>query len=206
MAAGRFRSPPPLSPANPTSKRRHITEIAARRTIQPFRQGELDCFCGLYSCLNALRLAAHATRPIPKSLATTLYQEGIGYLDGKDAVGVTATDGMHGGRQRYLLAYLARKLRATGIQVAIERPPISSFSGIADVLCWMEAGLAKGAAVMTHLGGAREHYSVIAGMDGKNLHLFDSSGLQRIARAGCGVGQTSRHIIDPQHLVSVRIA
>ena len=206
MAAGRFRSSPPLSPAVPIKTRRNIVEIAARQEIKPFQQGELDWFCGLYSCLNALRLATHAVRPIPKSLTTKLYQAGISYLDSEQAVGETATRGMESDRQRDLLAHLAGHIRKRGIETVIERPALSSGSKIASVFDWIEASIAKGAAVLVYLDGSQDHYTVIAGIDDRHLHFFDSIGLRRIARAGCDTRRGKRYIIDPCHLVGVRLA
>jgi len=206
MAAGRFRSPPPLSPANLNPKRSDIIEIAARQDIKPFQQGELDWFCGLYSCLNALRLAAYATRPIPKFLATKLYQAGIGYLDQQQAAGETATRGMESDRQRDLLAHLTQHLRNRGIETVIERPALLPGCKMASVFAWMEDSIAKGAPVLVYLDGSQDHYTVIAGIDDKHLHFFDSIGLRRIARAGCDTKPGSRYLVEPRHLVSVRVA
>ena len=204
MPAGKFRSSPPLSTAVPIKTRDNLTEIAARHEIKPFQQGELDWFCGLYSCLNALRIAAHAVRPISKSLSTKLYQAGIGYLDRKNAAGETATRGMESVRQRYLLGQLTRQLRGRGIEMTIERPALSD-SSIASAFDWIEASIAKGAPVLAYLDGSQDHYTVIAGIDDKHLHFFDSIGLRRIARVGCDTKPGRRYIIDPRHLVNVQV-
>lgn len=193
--APRFRPSP--------APKRTIIEIAARRRIEPFRQGELDMLCGLYSCINALRLAAHDRRPISRPLAKELFGEGMAYLDQKEAAGETAQQGMLSGRQRRLLAHLTKHLRTKGIEMAIERPFASSRPDITDVFSWMEAAIGAGWPVMAWLKGTHNHFTVIAGIDSKQLHLFDSTIFCRIRREKCGTRQ-GVHILAPKDLVGLR--
>ena len=48
--------------------------------VKPYKQGQLDTLCGLYSAINAIRLAAHPQTDLTRHLAQIMMVEGLEYL------------------------------------------------------------------------------------------------------------------------------
>lgn len=66
------RSPQNALEPDPT----RIVELSARHHIEPYRQGNLDGLCGVYTAINGLRLALHPHGPLTKADAKRLNGRG----------------------------------------------------------------------------------------------------------------------------------
>lgn len=167
------------------SQRRPLIELAARHSIEPYDQGELDYLCGVYSIVNAIRLAREANAPMAPRHTKLLFEQAIDFLFQKNALHPAVIDGITIRRWRKLAVLLAKKASTKDVVIVVEFPPKGLKRSPSALVDWLKDGLAIGAPILLHLGSDRQHYTVVAGADDKNLYLFDSTGAVRIKRYGC---------------------
>ena len=149
-------------------------ERRASKPLQPFVQGDFDSLCGLYSIVNAIRLAALPLRPLTSRQATGLFNSGIAYLQERRLLHRVIASGM----QTRLWISLARRLchHAEGPSLVFEcvLPPYHGKPiQLAEAQRWIEQSLTSQAPVLILLE-RQDHFSVISGLSEKRLHLFDS--------------------------------
>ena len=194
------------SAPNSTNSRPYLktVEIAARHEIEPFRQGNLDGLCGLYSAINGLRLALHPHRPLNRTGAKRLFRSGVEYLDRKQWLGDAIQNGMSKGRWHRLIRHLIKQISKNDLVAQAEMPSFAKRPSIDDVFSWIADSLAIGAPVLACFADYLDHYSVVVAIDDRKLRLFDSSGFKHVLRASCGIG-TGRHQITPGALIRIAV-
>jgi hypothetical protein len=172
-----------------TDELRHLAlechELAARHHLKPFAQGKLDCLCGLYSIINAMRLLRQPIAPISEVASRRLFEAGTASLLRKGLLDAALVDGMVIRHWKQLAALLARQASTNAFDVTVETPAKSGEKLSADSIeRWLVESLAEGKPVLLHLGRKHQHYTVVAGIDLHFISVFDSWDLVRIKRAG----------------------
>lgn len=154
-------------------------------TLKPLQQGDVSQLCGLYSVLNAIRLASEPVRPIPRHISQTIYRLGIDHLERKNRLHDACKSGM---KPKHQLA-LARDLipRANnllGTQMSFERLKVTpeTFHRI------IKSEIDHGRPVCLCIRGRIYHFTVICGYSETRYRLFDSQGRHYLTRRLCGVG------------------
>lgn len=171
-----------------------IAQIAARRCLKPYRQGELDFLCGVYAPINAMRLALADVAPLSKVDCKRLIAAGCRYLDAKGGLHQALTWGMDLRRRHALARHLARLISTPHLTVSVERPDHRNLKSIDDVFGWIEVSLAAGKPVLAYFANLPDHYTVVAGITPTTLQLFDSAGMHFVRRARCGLQRGAHHI------------
>ena len=196
--AGRSTSARHISPprASPSAS----YEIAARHSIKPLQQGELDCFCGIYAAINAVRLAlASSDRPLSRKDCYELFAAAAKFVASKDAA-EALTWGLALRRRLAVTKLIVKEASRLGSSLAIERPAYRRWTSIEDAFRWIEESMALGKPVLAYVAGDPEHYTVIAGITPTTLHLFDSVGMKLIRRRHINLSAGSR-ILWPSGLL-----
>jgi len=182
----------------------HAIEIAARHALEPLPQGKLDNLCGLYSTINALRLALAEVVPLSSSRVRQLFEHSVELLDRKGWLADALVEGMSLPRRLSLARCLARHVSGDGFEVTVEPPGRSSWDSIGAAFRWIDDSLAAGMPVLAWIYGVDDHYTVIAGTTDTRLHLFDSNGLRFIQKSSCAlVG--GRHQIPANGLLRIAV-
>ena len=160
-------------------------ELAVRHDLTPFTQGKLDCLCGIYSIINAVRLLRQPVWPVSHMAARQLFETGTASLLRKGLLDAAVVDGMVIRHWKQLAALLTRQASTDAFNVTVETPTKSGRKLPAESTeRWMVESIANGKPVLMHLGRRHQHYTVVAGIDRHQISLFDSWGLIRIKRAG----------------------
>ena len=157
-------------------------EVAVGRRIKPYRQGALDSYCGLYAITNAvLRLQ-------PECFADN--DDRVWHFFSKlmkCAIRLCAPErlikrGLNGLELEYITRIAVRHLNRSGHRFEVLRPesidlPIPYHFG--DCAAWMaEASKESSISVILHIEERGYfHWSVLKGIDGKRVYLFDSDGM-----------------------------
>lgn len=149
-------------------------ERTASKPLQPFVQGDFDSLCGLYSIVNAIRLAALPVRPLTSRQATGIFNSGIAYLHERRLLHGVITRGM----QTRLWISLARRLchyaESPSLVFDCVLPPHHGKPiQLVEARTWINDSLTRQAPVLILLE-RQDHFSVISGTSEKRLHLFDS--------------------------------
>ena len=193
------------SQENQHSNSPSLIELSARHQIEACRQGELDCLCGLYSIVNAIRLACEPQSPLGTRQIRRLFNLGLEYLNRKRKLEYALSSGTGVLHWKKMALLLTQKLGELGPQLLIEYPVPNYHATSRKMFDWIEAGLIVGSPTLLHLGEGYEHYTTIAGIDEKRIHLFDSSGFEHISRTSCGP-KNKRHIITPLTMMRFSLA
>ena len=163
------------------------------RYVDPLRQGDLSNLCGLYSVLNAVRLACWRVPPTEDQLRALL-QFGLRYLIKRRALARVVESGMHQGLWVELGTALinhANDLLGTSLSLqplphGQNRPRSESAHETCEML---KEALRERYPVVLGLGGALDHYTVLAGYSEHRFSLFDSSGLFWIEQKSIGLSE-----------------
>lgn len=174
--------------------------------LEPLAQGELSRLCGLYSFLNAIRLALHPLC-LGKEQHRELYLEGIRHLAKRRQLRRVLGVGMDVPLWLELGAALIDYANvAHGASLALE----SSLHGASRhrrslALLSIRRAISSGSPVLVCLGGALDHYTVVAGWTERRLRLFDSSGLHwlQIDAVGLGCRSPLRHHLLPGSVATI---
>ena len=181
---------------------------AAERLI-PLEQGKLDNLCGIYSILNAIRLASWPTLELHSHRSRRLFDHAIAALEAEGLLRRILQQGMHEPTWIWLCGELLRKAQRLG-GIKLKRMPILSKVGKADI----EAALAlighhtgRGEPVLVTLLGGYNHCTVIVEKTDRQLKLFDSYGYRWIALGSCELhhrGAQRRHQIARRSVAVIR--
>lgn len=188
---------------------KHI--IPHAKVIQPYRQGQFDTLCGLYSVINAIRLAVYPERSFTKYHSRIMMEEGLKYLDRRKTRLLSAlTEGMSN-RLRLALANHVIKFASeewgVGLKTSIpniERRDISR----AVIVSFIKDNLHSGNPVCINLMGHHQHYTVICGYNQRSFFLYDSDGLTSVHRLLVSILSDKkgvRHELDPKGLISITL-
>ena len=160
-------------------------ELMARHDLTPLTQGKLDCLCGLYSIINAVRLLRQPIAPLSYPASRRLFEAGTDLLHKNGWLDAALVDGMVIRRWKSLAALITAQASTNTHTMSVETPMIPNGKlSAAAIERWIVEGLAAGMPVLMHLGQRHQHYTVVAGIDRQHISLFDSWGLVRIKRAG----------------------
>ena len=188
-------------PTHSISHKRSTNELAARHILHPYQQGDLDCQCGLYSIINAIRLMRQPISPISTRGSRSLFETGIDYLARKGALNAAILNGIGIRRWKKLAILLAADACTEMMTIIVERPPNHLKHSERAIVSWIDSGLSIGSPILLHLGRRRQHYTVITASDDQYFHLFDSSGSVRIKRIGC----VTRFELTPSVLFRLKV-
>lgn len=160
--------------------------------MAPYRQGGLDALCGIYALINGFAHAARAD-PIPyfprKKLFTHLIDRAAHWRGDASFV----YDGLSHEEIRHLTKqatrFISRKghaFSATPARKLLGRP-LSRRGDVGGRGAWLQeaAKLSHCAVILDINTPWLSHWSVLAGVEGNRVRLFDSSGIRTIEITSC---------------------
>ena len=166
--------------------------------IRPFRQGHLDSFCGAYCIVNAVHLVCG---PITQPHAMALLQEIMAFLNRRVSLVERVSSGTTlqdvGGVMRQVLdtRHVIRRCKPFRGRASV---------GLDDYWDTVRQFIEqREGAVVTAFGGRIDHWTVIRDVTNHRLLLFDSIGMQQVARRYCIMASDppslSRYILCPTY-------
>ena len=166
--------------------------LVQAKVLKPYLQGDLDALCGLYSSINAIRLAIYDEKKLTKRDARYLMEEGIDYL-GRNKLRLLSifAYGMGKTRRLKLIQHLFKYIL---LEWDIELEMIPFFTDDSDRLDaefikFIHQQLTIGNPVFIKMKGAHNHYAVITGLCSNYIELFDSDGLYKLTRKSVRIGK-----------------
>lgn len=170
--------------------------LRAASEIAPLRQGDFSNLCGLYSVLNAIQLALWPLKPSRAELRT-LHREGVRYLSRKRKLSSVLTSGMDDHiwveLADTLVAYVNVMFGGTlMLQPLFPRSDDDKAAiSVARAIGIVRRTLISGQPILCGLGGALNHFTVLAGYSRARLMLFDSSRFSWIEQRNVGITQAA---------------
>jgi hypothetical protein len=179
------------------------------KLLQPFQQGELDYFCGLYAIINGLRLSLATVRPLSAVECLQLFKQGLAYLNERGRLPLCRRSGLAVTLWHQLAAELAREASImTAAQIRTSFP----FSKrrrvtLGNVFTLTEAMIDEHSPVLLLLEATNRHFTVISGYTRTRLWLFDSSGQSWINRSSCDTADDADKLyqIHGRSVVALRL-
>lgn len=177
-----------------------------RRLPRPFRQGDLDGLCGVYSIVNAIRVLCPE---VDQAAAEWLFSKLMRALAELGADPETAiTEGV----ERVHLARLTRcAIRCMAdeyeIGLTVSRMPKSlrQSTNLQELWTWLEERISPTSVAILGLGGRHDHWTVAVGVTAQQVRLFDSGEIKVLRRRNCTVGRAAwRCSISPVHLFLIK--
>lgn len=173
-----------------------ITRKRAKgRARRPFKQGDLDALCGVYSIVNAVRALCPE---VGRAAATELFDHLMRSLR---KVGANAATAVGGGIYHQEVARLARHATAYvgkhhGVALALEPMPKPKLTGRDLTGFWhtLSQTLTPERVAILALDGRHDHWTVAVAATRTRLLLFDSVGMRWLRRSHCAVGRASRRV------------
>ena len=162
--------------------------------LKPLGQGDLSKLCGLYSVLNAIQLASWRV-PLSNNQLSELHRDGIRYLTKRRLLARVMAMGMEEDVWQQLADHLAQcandLLRTSLVLVPIASEPSGTFPSSSAALKALRRTIACDRPVLCGIGGALDHYTVVAGISVSRVSLFDSSGFKWIEQGNIGASEHS---------------
>lgn len=162
--------------------------------IVPLAQGDCDMLCGLYSIINALRLALAPIVELSESDGKELFRAGLRYLEQQGKLGRV----LHKGMSIKLWRQLARHMKLVaeahaGFPLSMRRlfPDKCTFSR-AEVFGRLEQALQLGQVPLVLVVGNARHYTALNGFTSDRFLAADSAYLPRIFRSECRLSRKGR--------------
>jgi hypothetical protein len=161
--------------------------LAGARLYEPYQQGELDYFCGLYAIINALRLGVAPVRPLSTVECSQLFRHGLAYLNERGRLPSCRRSGLAVRLWHRLAAELAAEASIkTALRIPISRPfSKARRPTLGEVLALIETMINERSPVLLLLEATNRHFTVVSGYTRTRLRLFDSSGQSWINRSSC---------------------
>lgn len=185
------------------SQRRNVIPQSVR--LEPYHQGSLDALCGLYSAINAIRVAAYPAKRLTRHHIKYLMGDGIDYLARAKCLTRVLKDGMSFSIRVKLTNHLIKRVRQRwGLEILKLKPNRN-----ADLIKFIEGEVDQGHPVCIHVYGLYDHYTVISGYTPKQLKLYDSNGRQFFRRDSVSIvgdDRESGHQIMPTGVFSLSVA
>jgi hypothetical protein len=154
-------------------------ELEGYESIDPFLQGEFDGLCGLYSVINALRLASYGSIELRRLRAGELFAGGLRFIAKRSKLSHVIANGMSVSLWRDLARHLCKVASTDSYQFSLQRAPsILNIGGCRDKVDWISNTLQEGSPVILLLKGKYQHFTVASAVTSKRLMLCDSSGMQ----------------------------
>lgn len=152
--------------------------------MKPLQQGGLDCLCGIYAIVNAMRQLAPHPKPQRPQVAA-LFAHLLHDADRRVGLHEALTFGIDIAPLVRLCRSAARYTRHHwGMPVAVEQP-YRHETDIAEVAVDMRQRCAAGSVFVVGMWGANDHWSVCRQVTDRSLLLFDSNGLHRLPLKSC---------------------
>jgi len=150
---------------------------AAARELKPLRQGELDGLCGLYSIINAVRLASFPRR-LRKPEVKLLFEAGLRILSSTRRLRYILADGMYDHMwERMSSAVLAEAaLNHDQELMLIDLLACAKVRSTRDAHRALRTALHSGMPTLVTLTGSYDHWTVISSYTKARYQLFDSWG------------------------------
>ena len=162
--------------------------------LKPLGQGDLSKLCGLYSVLNAIQLACWRV-PLSHNQLEELHRDGIRYLTKRMLLARVMAMGMDEDVWQRLgdhLAQRANELLSTSlVLVPIAARPSGAFPSTSAALKALRRTIEADRPVLCGIGGALDHFTVVAGISATRVSLFDSSGFKWIEQRNIGASEHS---------------
>lgn len=166
-------------------RRLHHRDGSFRRSVRPFRQGDLDSLCGVYAVINATRLLCPE---ISHADVAALFGTLIGALSRRR---IRLTDAVAYGlniRTVRALALVACEYINNEFEIRLRtRRPHKPRHASRMHRFWrtLQAELSKGNVVIVGLSGHLAHWTVAYRITDKSVRLADSDGLKVLLRSRC---------------------
>ncbi|MGV8058592.1 MAG: hypothetical protein AB2L12_11290 [Smithellaceae bacterium] len=171
-------------------------------TLQPYEQGHLDYYCGIYSIANALKLI---DRKMNCEESIKLFIKILCYLEKTGKLGSVAKRGILPGELNLIL----KQVVSNNYCITVTRPFYRKRKPSIDQLFnqvteFLEEGSKRAliAAIRSEENGL-EHWSVIRWVTKKEIHFFDSDSMKKLQRKKCttGLPTTGRpYLIKPAEI------
>lgn len=174
--------------------------MEARQALRPFRQGRLDSLCGVYAILNAVYLLAYPDKQMHPAAMKALFRRGVTILSRQRHLSFTLSWGLDPEPWNRLFKLFLPDVEAeAGFRIRQHRV-FESRPGLMpwEVARGIRSHLDQGHPVVLILGGAYDHWTVIAGHSDHRLHLFDSYGYCWISTRSLTLDQ---HLHNRAHLL-----
>lgn len=97
-----------------------LTELSARHRIKALMQGDLDCLCGLYSIVNAIRLACEPHSPLGARQIRRLFNLGLEYLNKKRKLEYALSSGTGIFHWKKMAGLIAEEVSTLEMELKIE--------------------------------------------------------------------------------------
>jgi hypothetical protein len=176
-----------------------------RRRRRPYRQGDLDGLCGVYSIINAAR-----------ALCTEIDANGATWLFGRlmqslRKAGPKPSYAVATGIGRGALIALLRDAMACieheyGVTLTARRLPEAQrqIRRLDDLWQTLADAISPTSVAVLGLGGKNSHWTVAVKISAKQIKLFDSSRMGVLRRADCSIREIATHTaIAPAYVIVV---
>ena len=176
-----------------------------QRARRPYRQGDLDGLCGVYSVVNAVR-----------ALCPEVDGDGAAWLFDKliqslRKAGANPSIAVAGGVGRGEVESLIRAAIACvddeyDIALTVRRLPraLRQTKRLDELWQTLATAISPSAVAILGLGGKQSHWTVAVQVSANQLRLFDSSSMGVLRRSDCTVGKgTKRTAIPPTHVILI---
>ncbi len=180
--------------------------LPASLGLKPLQQGHMSSLCGLYSAINAVRLAIQPHR-LNKTQLHVMYVRGIDGLSSRRKLKTVLGHGMN---EDLWFALIGELIDYANETLNLSLKPVKTLTGDAaqnrrSAIVRVKQDVRLERPVLVCLLGALNHYSVICGYAGERLILFDSSGFRWVCAGNIGLGDNSQltHRISAQSTFSI---
>ncbi len=165
------------------------------RLREPYRQGDLDGLCGVYSAINAVRALCPE---IDGDDASWLFDHLVRYLanNGNAASGAVANGIGCGDEARVLMKAVRYLADEHDIDLRLSRLP-KALRRAADIdRLWQALGEAVSSTCVAVLGlaGRHEHWTVAVDVSPQQIRLYDSGEISALRRRQCTLRKTTNGI------------
>ncbi len=183
-----------------------VKRAAKRRRRRPYRQGDLDGLCGLYSTVNAMRVLCPE---VDNEAAGALF---AALMQGLNGAGAAAEDVVTGGVCRDQLARIVRQAIAHmadehEIRLTLTRLPkvLRKRTDLPGLWGWLGKKVSPSCVALIGLAGRHSHWTVAVAVTPQQIRLFDSSHMGVLRRSQCTVGRAvDRHALPPTQIFLIR--
>jgi hypothetical protein len=181
-----------------------------RHRVRPYRQGDLDGLCGIYSIVNAVRAICPE---VDGDTAEDMFDVLMQRLLRTEANPATAVTGGIGRKTmtRLITEASAYVLEEFDIRLRAQRLPKNvRHAGNLDRL-WvhLHGAISPSRVAILGLGGKHSHWTVAVQVTPHRIRLSDSSRISHLQRQRCTIARAvKQHSIGPQHvfLIERRVA
>lgn len=192
----------------------HVTKsLIARSSIKvtrterftPFRQGDLDSLCGLYSVMNSFRLLCpeiddDRSHSLFRVLGETLTTNKVTACETiSEGIEIPTVRALVKAAQDYVRDILDIGIRAERLKLHRTRHKFDEMWTI------LSDKLNNGHVAILGLSGRHEHWTVAYRVTRKTVRLFDSDFIRILLRSQCSIRSNKvPHQIDPEDVILLR--